>query len=81
MTLLSELRIWRSHGVGHRLGSDLALLWVWCRPLATALIKPLAWELPQATGAALEKAERQKTKQNKTNKQTKPEGLSKDQFQ
>ena len=32
-------------GVGHRCGSDLALLWLWCRPVATAPIRPLAWEL------------------------------------
>ena len=28
-------------------------LWLWCRPAAAALIWPLAWELPYATGAAL----------------------------
>ena len=27
---------------------DLALLWLWCRPAATALIGPLAWEPPYA---------------------------------
>ena len=25
---------------------DLALLWLWCRPVATAPMRPLAWELP-----------------------------------
>ena len=30
-----------SCGVGRRLGSDPALLWLWCRPAATALIRPL----------------------------------------
>ena len=39
------------------------LLWLWCRLVATALIKPLAWEPPYAAGAALEKAKRQKQKQ------------------
>ena len=34
---------------------DLALLWLWHRPAATAPIKSLAWEPPYATGAALEK--------------------------
>ena len=29
-----------------------ALLWLWCRSAATALIQPLAWELPYAAGAA-----------------------------
>ena len=32
---------------------DPALLWLWCRPVATALTGPLAWEPPNATGAAL----------------------------
>ena len=39
-----------SHGVGRRCGLDLKLLWLWCRPAATALIRPLAWEPPYATG-------------------------------
>ena len=34
---------------------DLALLWLWCRPAATALIGPLAWEPPHAMTAALKK--------------------------
>ena len=34
---------------------DLALLWLWCRPTATALIQPLAWEPPYAMGSALKK--------------------------
>ena len=45
-----------SCGVGHRRGSDLALLWLWCRPAATTPIRPLDWEPPYARGAALEKA-------------------------
>ena len=28
--------------------SGLALLWLWCRPSAAALTRPLAWELPYA---------------------------------
>ena len=52
----------RAMGVGHRCGSDLALLWLWCRPLATARIGPLAWEPPCATDEALT---RKKKKQNK----------------
>ena len=49
-----------SCGVGRRHGSDLALLWLWCRLEATALIRPLAWETPYPVGAALE--DRQKKK-------------------
>ena len=52
-----------SCGVGHRRGSDPTLLWLWCRPAATAPIGPLAWEPPYAAGEALEKAKRQKRKE------------------
>ena len=41
-----------SCGVGHRCGSDLVLLWLWHRPTAVALIRPLAWEPPYAAGVA-----------------------------
>ena len=46
-----------SCGVGLRLGSDPALLWLWCRPAAIASIRPLAWKPPYATGVALKKKE------------------------
>ena len=49
-----------SCGVGRRCGSDPVLLWLWHRQAAVAPIGPLAWEPPYATGAALEKAKRQK---------------------
>ena len=39
---------------------DPALLWLWCRPAATALIRPVAWEPPYAVGAALEMVKRPK---------------------
>ena len=39
--------------VGHRCGSDLVLLWLWNRPVATALIQFLAQEFLYAMGAAL----------------------------
>ena len=29
---------------------DSVLLWLWCRPAAVALIRPLAWEPPYAAG-------------------------------
>ena len=41
--------------LGRRCCSDLALLRLWCRPVATAPIRPLAWEPPYATSAALKK--------------------------
>ena len=49
-----------SCGGGRRRGSDPALLWLWCRLVATAPIQPLAQEPPYATGAALEKGKKQK---------------------
>ena len=44
-----------SCGVGHRRGLAPALLWLWCRSEAVALIGPLAWELPCVTSAALKR--------------------------
>ena len=38
-----------SCGAGGRCSSDLVLLWLWRRPAATALIRPLAWEPPYAS--------------------------------
>ena len=49
-----------SCGVGHRRGSDPMLLWLWCRPAATAPIGPQVWEPPHATGAAPEKTKKKK---------------------
>ena len=46
------------------------MLWLWCRPEAAALIRPLAWELPYAVGAALKKAKRPK-KEKKEKKREK----------
>ena len=52
-----------SCGVGRRHGSDLVLVWLWCRPEVVALIRPLAWELPYAKGVTL----KTKTKNKKKN--------------
>ena len=38
----------------------MAWLWLWHRPAAADPIRPLAWELPYAMGAALKKEKRQK---------------------
>ena len=54
-----------SCGVGHRRGSNPEVLWLWHRLAATAPIRPLAWEPPYASGAALKKAKRQKGKKKK----------------
>ena len=63
LALLSGLRIQCCHscGVGRRHISDLALLWLWCRPVAVAPIRHLAWEPPYAADAAL-KRQNQKQK-------------------
>ena len=43
-----------------KLGSDTTLLWLWCRPAATAPTRPLAWEPPYAVGTALKRQEEKK---------------------
>ena len=53
-----------SCGVGHRLGSDPALLWLWRRLAAVAPTRPLVWELPCAAGGAL-KRQKEKLKQER----------------
>ena len=60
---LSGLRIWHCRELWYRLQ-------MWLRSgvavaLATALIRPLAWEPPYAVGAAQEIAKRQKKKKKK----------------
>ena len=47
-----------SCGIGQ--GCDPPLLWLWYRLVAVALICPLPWELPYATGAALKKKKKVK---------------------
>ena len=56
LALFSGLRFWcvaASCRISHRLGLDLALLWLWCRPAAAALNRSLAWQHPYAAGGAL----------------------------
>ena len=52
-----------SCGIGHRRGLDPVLLWLWLWPAAVALIRPLAWEFPDATGVALKRKKKKKAKQ------------------
>ena len=59
-----------SCGVGHRRVLDPALLWLWYRPVATAPLRPLAWEPPYAACGP----KRQKTKKKKKRKEKKKEG-------
>ena len=39
---------------------DLALLWLWCRPAAVALIGLLAWEFPYAQVQLFKKKKKEK---------------------
>ena len=41
---------------------DLALLWLWCRQVATVPIRPLAWAPPYAMAVALEKDQKKRQK-------------------
>ena len=63
-------------GVGGRCGLDPALLWLWRRPTALALIGPLAWEPPYAVGMAL-KSKTKNKKQNQKNKTNKKKNTTK----
>ena len=55
-----------SCGIGRRHSSDLALLWLWCRPAAKALIRPLAWEPAYAVGVALKRKKKKRKKKTST---------------
>ena len=54
-----------SCGIDHRRGSDPVLLWLWCRPTATTLIRPLAWEPPCALSVTLKKKKKKNRKKKK----------------
>ena len=47
------------------------LLWLWCRPAATAPIRPQAWELPCAEGETLQRQKERQKDKKKTKKQKK----------
>ena len=49
-----------SCGEGRRCSLDPLLLWLWCRPVAIAPIRPLAWEPPYAVDVALKKKHKTK---------------------
>ena len=58
--MIPDLAQWVKDPIGccvaHTTGSSL--LWLWCRPVATALIRRLAWDSPYAASAALEKKDK-----------------------
>ena len=49
-----------SCGVGRRRGWDTMLLWLWCRMVAAAPIRPLAREPPYAVGSGPRKGKKTK---------------------
>ena len=57
-----------SCGVGRRCGSVPERLWLWCSPVAVALIRPLAWEPPYAMSVALKKYKKERISPNITSK-------------
>ena len=65
---LRGLRIWPCSELWCKLqtqGSDPVLQWLWHRLAAAVPIRPLAWKLPYAAGAALKKKEKKKKKKRK----------------
>ena len=51
--------------MGCRCGSDMALLWLWRRPEATAPVGPLAWEPPYAASVVLKNRGKKKKKKKR----------------
>ena len=52
-----------SCGVGHRHGSDPALLWLCHRLASVILIQPLAWEPAYVAGVALKSKKKKKERE------------------
>ena len=48
-------------------GKDLVLLWLWCRPVATAPIPSQAWEPPDAMGVGLKRFLKKEKKKSTDN--------------
>ena len=57
LALLSGLRIWHGYELPCRSQTQLGshVLWLWRRPAVVALVRPLTWELPYASGMALKR--------------------------
>ena len=63
--------------VGSTCCLDLALLWLWRRPVATAPIRPLAWEPPICLGSGPRNGKKTKQTNKQTNRENKRlKGLS-----
>ena len=73
LALFNGLRIQRCCELWYRWQTwlSLALLWLWCRTVATALIRSLAWEPPYTSGMALKDKKKEKKKRKKKKKKEK----------
>ena len=60
-----------SCSAGHKCSSDPMLLWPWHRPAPTALIQPLARELPYATDVALKSKKKKRGKEGRKERKKK----------
>ena len=58
-------------GVGCRRSSDPALLWLWCRPVATAPVRTKDWEPNKAAGVNKKKKKKKKKKKDGTSEKKK----------
>ena len=58
-----------SWGVGHRCGLDLALLWLWRRPEATAPIGPVSWHTSICHRCGHKKRKKKKKKKERKKKE------------
>ena len=67
-----------SCGVGHRCSSDPELLWLQCRLVAIAPIRPLAWEPPYAAGSSPRKGKKTKKKRKEKKRKRLQSNASKD---
>ena len=54
--------------MGRRCSSDPTLLWLWHRPVATAPIRPLAWEPPYCRGSGPRNSKKTKKKKKERKK-------------
>ena len=67
-----------SCGIGCRHSLDPALLWLWCRPVAAAPIRPLAWEPPYVMDAAIKSQKEKGRKEGKEGGREGKEGRKKE---
>ena len=66
MGLIPGLSQWvKDPALLSRCGSDIALLWLWCKLADVTLIHPILWELPYVVGVDLKIKKNKKIKRKK----------------